>query len=351
MSARRLPMYRHHKARNLAKVCIDGREFYLGEYNSPESLRKYDRLVGDYLAGREISADHGGEMTVEQLAVRYLSWTEGRYREATRHVVRSTVSALREEFGRFRVSAFDAPSLIRLQDLLIERKLSRKYLNEVVNQVKRLFRWALVRKYVAADQVLELTSVENLKRGRSQAQERGPVRPVSDEVIEQTLPYLPCAVADLVRFQRLTACRPGEARTLRPCDLDRSGEIWVYRPAHHKTEHFDKIREIPIGPRARELLLPRLLRPDDAFCFASDSAGKRCYTKDTYARAVTRACKRMGVVHWHPNQLRHTAGTDIRRRFGLEAAQVALGHSHAAVTQIYAERNLSKATEVAVAIG
>ena len=351
MSVRRLPMYRHHKARNLAKVRINGREIYLGEYNSPESLRKYDQLVGDFLAGREITTDHGDAMTVEQLAVRYLSWIENRYREATRHVVRSTVKALREEFGRFRCTAFDAPCLIRLQDRLIERKLSRKYVNEVVNQVKRIFRWALVRKYVVADQVLEMTSVENLKRGQSQAQERGPIRPVSNEDIERTLAHLPNSVADLVRFQRLTACRPGEARSLRPCDVDRSGEVWIYRPAHHKTEHFGKMREIPLGPRVQKLLLPRLLRPENAYCFSSDSEGKRSYTKDTYARAISRGCIKAGVDHWHPNQIRHTAATEIRRQFGLEAAQVALGHAHAAVTQIYAERNLTKATEVAMAIG
>ena len=31
--------------------------------------------------------------------------------------------------------------------------------------------------------------------------------------------------------------------------------------------------------------------------------------------------------HWSPNQLRHTHATEVRRRFGLEAAQVALGHA------------------------
>ena len=46
-----------------------------------------------------------------------------------------------------------------------------------------------------------------------------------------------------------------------------------------------------------------------------------------------------------------TAATEIRRRFGLEAAQVILGHSKADVTQIYAERNPGKAIEVALQVG
>jgi len=54
---------------------------------------------------------------------------------------------------------------------------------------------------------------------------------------------------------------------------------------------------------------------------------------------------------WHPNQIRHARGTAVRKKFGLEAAQVALGHERADVTQVYAERNLELATEVATAMG
>jgi integrase len=54
---------------------------------------------------------------------------------------------------------------------------------------------------------------------------------------------------------------------------------------------------------------------------------------------------------WHPNQLRHTRATEIRRRYGLEAAQVLLGHAKADVTQVYAERDLSLAEHVAGEIG
>jgi site-specific recombinase XerC len=54
---------------------------------------------------------------------------------------------------------------------------------------------------------------------------------------------------------------------------------------------------------------------------------------------------------WFPNQLRHSAATEFRRQFGLEAAQVLLGHSKADVTQVYAERDFAKAAAVARQIG
>lgn len=56
---------------------------------------------------------------------------------------------------------------------------------------------------------------------------------------------------------------------------------------------------------------------------------------------------------WHPNQIRHTFATKVRKMpgGGLEAAQVLLGHSRADVTQVYAERNEELATTVAAKIG
>ena len=89
------------------------------------------------------------------------------------------------------------------------------------------------------------------------------------------------------------------------------------------------------------------------------------YDGTAYGHAVTRGVERANaqrewlagagsydpVPHWHPNQLRHTHGTEVRRRYGLEGAQVALGHERADVTQVYAERNSALAIEIATEIG
>ncbi len=109
------------------------------------------------------------------------------------------------------------------------------------------------------------------------------------------------------------------------------------------------------------------------------------YTPDSYRRAVHNACDKafpapeplgqrpgeseaarrrrltdtqlgelkayQSAQRWSPNQLRHTSATTIRKQFGLEGAQVILGHAKADVTQIYAERDAEKAREVARQIG
>ena len=92
------------------------------------------------------------------------------------------------------------------------------------------------------------------------------------------------------------------------------------------------------------------------------------YTKDSYRRAIKRGIGKANstilakakkekiknpslVPTWHPNQLRHTCGTQVRQQFGLEASQVVLGHSKADVTQVYAERDQALAAEVMKKIG
>jgi len=112
-----------------------------------------------------------------------------------------------------------------------------------------------------------------------------------------------------------------------------------------------------------------------------------CYTTASYRRAISYACDRgfppagslarrnaetraewlerlkkdnlLGELsewrrrhRWRPNQLRHNAATDLRREFGLEAAQLALGHASAQITDaVYAERDRAKVIEIMRRIG
>jgi integrase len=171
---------------------------------------------------------------------------------------------------------------------------------------------------------------------------------------------------------------------MRPCDISRGADgVWVYRPREHKTEHFGAVRHVLMGPRAQEVLRPWLDRAPEAYCFSpaeavaarnarsrahrkspmtpsqaarkakphpKQAAGAR-YDKDSYRWAIRKVCQKAGVPVWHPNELRHTAATEIRASVGLEAAQAVLGHAKADVTQVYAERDLAKARAVMSEIG
>src|SRR5262249_1510952 len=75
------------------------------------------------------------------------------------------------------------------------------------------------------------------------------------------------------------------------------------------------------------------------------------YTVASYDRAISKACQRASVPHWHPNQLRHTKATEIRREAGLEEARALLGHRSPAITEVYGELDIEKAARIIEKLG
>ena len=75
------------------------------------------------------------------------------------------------------------------------------------------------------------------------------------------------------------------------------------------------------------------------------------YTTKTYQHAVYKACRRAGVPSWGPNRLRHNAATSLREQFGIEVARVILGHTSAAMTEVYAEMDRAKAADIMWQVG
>jgi integrase len=246
-----------------------------------------------------------------------------------------------------------------------------------------VFRWAVSHELIPATVTERLRSVESLRPGRSPAREPDDVEAVPVEHVEKTLPFLPRPVAAMVRLQLLTACRVGEVTAMRGRDLTFGSPNWEYRPTDHKNAWRGQDRVIPLGPAAREVVREFLTEDPTAYLFsprqavqehhARRAAGRQtrptpsevarrcpdvpgrgraaCYDRRTYRQSVVRACRRAEVPRWSPLQLRHTAATLIRARYGLEAAQSVLGHAKPDATLLYAERDLARAHAVAAAIG
>jgi integrase len=204
--------------------------------------------------------------------------------------------------------------------------------------------------------------------------------PVAEESIRANLPHLSPRVAAMIQFQHLCGARPQEVVTIRPDEVETSGDVWLYHPRHHKMEHFDRRKVIMLGPKAQEVLRPWLDRDAGTYCFVpaetsawhyrrtrrkscSDTPIERVepkvlklqsglkYTRYSYRVAVQRACKRAGIKLWSPRQLRHTRATAIRQGFGLEVAKAVLGHTDTKITEIYAERDLELAMRIMREIG
>jgi integrase len=408
----KVPSYRLHKATGQAFVQVKGRRIYLGRYGTEPSQERYRRFVAELVASpaAELSRSTAGldvrpgaSPEIAEIALAYWRFAKGYYVKdgsptGQIPIVRQAIRILREMYAHSPAVEFGPLSLRRIQEKLAADGKARKTVNHVTTTIKHVFKWSASQELIPVTIYQALATVPGVKRGRTAARETSPIGPVAPTVVDQTLPNLPPIVADMVRFQRLTGCRPSEVCLVRPGDVDRSGDVWIYRPHSHKTDHHDRERIIVIGPKAQDVLRPYLLRPADTYCFSPAErvaklraeqrthrkskvqpsqvnrrkhAPKRApgahYTRDSYRCAIERACDRAfppsekletkalelwrSKHRWSPNQLRHSCATEIRRSFGLEAAQVILGHSKADVTQVYAERDLRLAAEVMRKIG
>ena len=353
------PTYGLHRATGQARVVINGKSHYLGRYGSPESRVNYARLVAEWEASSGLSSSVSptteGDIKVVELVARYLTHVRTYYmkngcptdeqesiRQALRHVTRL--------YDHTPVARFGPLALKAVRQAMIDADWCRSHINRRIGRVKRMFRWGVEDEFAPPSLYHALQAVTGLRYGRSGVRESKPVKPVCETQVDAIRPYVSRQVWAMIELQRLTGMRPGEARMMRGCDLDMSGSLWEYRPASHKTEHQDKQRVIPIGPRAQAVIHP-FLKPDlNAFLFNPQEAEAvrnnirrqnrkspmtpsqrrrtpkggtlhELYSKDAFVRAIRRACEKAVVPPWHPNQLRHTSGTQIRKECGLELGE------------------------------
>jgi integrase len=180
--------------------------------------------------------------------------------------------------------------------------------------------------------------------------------------------------------QRVIFLGPKAQAVIEPFLADRPVDAYLFSPAEADAERRAKLsarRKTPLklgnapGTNVKE---SPAKKPADhytaasyyrAIQYACDIAfpppaplGKRDdeTTEEWHARLTPEQTKLLNhwrTEHrWHPHQLRHAAGTEIRRQFGLEAAQLALGHCSAQITDaVYAERDTAKVIEVMKRIG
>jgi hypothetical protein len=69
-SLRKISSYALHESSGQARVRIDGKDHYLGQYNSPESHESYARLIADWAAASSVGPSRSGRTTGSQLEIR-----------------------------------------------------------------------------------------------------------------------------------------------------------------------------------------------------------------------------------------------------------------------------------------
>ena len=390
---KKIPSYRRKKVGKhvYGLVVINGHEIYLGKWNSKASKEEYERLIGEYLAAGRTGSE-SKPVTVVEIAVDYARHMKTRYRTRDGkpsneyRIVKRVMKVFRTRYGSKLAKDFRPTQYKAIRKHFVDEGLSRNTVNRYVWHIVRCYRLAQENEKVPTECWQALLGVERLQRGASAAAESKKIKPVPKADVDKTVENLHPIAADMVRIQLLTGMRPGELCQLRPIDIDRSKETWVFVPEHHKNEHRGHERPICIGKQAQAILAPYLFRGQDQYCFQPAEAVEQmrrrrnlerktppnqgnkpgtnrkrepkrkpttCYDVRSYRQAIRRAAKNAGVPLWNPNQLRKLAGTVIRRETGsLEAAQAVLGHRQKATTErFYAELDISLAAEVMSKIG
>lgn len=357
----RIPKYRRRSSVGAAAfIEYQGRRISLpGRADSPESLRAYHEFCQDLLTKKPADIPPPGRVTIADLALAYLDHASRYYLRDGRpsdeyHCLRSALRPAIQLYGDLPAERYGPAELRATRDAGVASGWSRGYANHQAQRLRRVWRWGVAHELVPPACLQALEAVAPLRRGRTGAREPVPVAPVPELHVGAAVACLAPALAAMVQIQALTGMRSDNLCRLRLCDVDRSGPVWLYRPASHKGAWRGRGLAIPLGPRAQEILSPWLDRPADVFCFSPrEGAGKGRgrYDSRTYRRAVVRACRRAGIPPWTPHRLRHTVATTVRARYGLEAAQVYLGHARADVTQVYAERDLAAALRIAAEMG
>lgn len=361
------PPVHHHRKSGQDRVRIAGRDVYLGPHGSPRAREKYLRVIAE-AGGPEprISVLDASTtpITVAELAARYLQMMKARYPNPRGNTCeyRESLYAFRvalDLYGSLPATEFGPKAFKAVRQAMRDRGLRVTVTNHRMARIRRAFKWGTEEELLPPATWHALQAVRRLPQPAARPQ------PVPIETILAVLPHVRPVVADMIQVQLFTGCRPGELCIMRPCDFDRSGEVWLYRPAHHKTLWKGQDRIVPIGPRAQAILTAYLNRPGEAYLFspaeamgllrAEQKAKRRgkgkarnwrkarpkrkpgaCYCPGSYNYAIRRGCRKAGVAPFHAHQLRHTAATAFRESGGLDAAQSLLGHQSQQTTEIYA---------------
>lgn len=346
----RLPRIGRHSS-GQARLTIRGKVHYLGEFGSPEADQRYRDICRRLLAkdpellfpARTVDQK---VLTVKELIDDWWRMVEsaGLYMKegkptSSRAGIRATLSQFNSFAGDLKLTTLRREHLIRWRTLLLERRdLTTAGINLKIATVRMVLQYGHDNGHVSDAGMHSLMLVKPLKRsaGGDRDQLTRARRALTHEEITAILPHVSPAVAGMIRFQLLTGCRPGEACKLRLCDVDRSPDgadagDWVFNVPFAKTSHLGKSTSYVLNQECQQLILSFAKGPSN---FVFTWRGRRI-DPNGYATAVSRACKKAGIAHWSPHELRHTTLTAVYERHGLQAACEIANHSSPTITARY----------------
>ena len=397
----RTPKYRYHVS-GQAAVRLDGKDYYLGKHDTDESYVRYHALLKVYndngctMPDETITHQKDDVIVVRHVTAEHRILAKKKYAHCddTRIQYGRICDVLETKFGDCPAADFGPRKLEEIRDAWVNTGTqSRGYINENVKKIVRIFRHAITREMVSENVLMRLSTLESLRKGQTTVPDRPVRQPVPIEVVRATAKHLSPVLKAMIAVQVQCGMRPGEVRTIRPCDIVRRPDkitgkiVWFYEPEKHKTANAGKRKVVPIIGAARRALAPFVKdKKPEEHCFSPAEsaewyreqankarktppgqgnsrgrrrggtkgvAGKRkpgkCFSKDSYRLAIQRAADKAKVERWVPYAIRHLTATEVTEALGLDVAQSLLGHSTRAQTLNYAKASEKRAIAAAEA--
>ena len=208
------------------------------------------RTIAEYLTNRHTrsvigppidgEADGSADPAINELLLAFWRHGERHYRRPngapSKELAnfRDTFRPLKQLYGSTVARDFRLLKLKALRQTMIDSGLARGTINQRIGRIVHVFKWAASEELVPASVHQSLKTVSGLQKGRTDARESEPIRPVPDDFVDAIRPFVCRQIWAMIEVQRLTGMRPGEVCLMRTCDLDMSAKVWVYTPADHK---------------------------------------------------------------------------------------------------------------------
>ncbi len=331
------PRPHHHKPSGQDRVQYRGRDYYLGKHDSPAARQAYVDLIRRLEEeGRNPAPEDRPRPTVASVVAAWHVHAIETYGPASPEVreFEYVTDAALSLFASLPTDEFDADHLEQLRDLMLAQKLCRNVVNRRVTRFRTLWRWAERKKLAPKGSWSNLRTLPALRRGEKGARETKKVQPAEWSAVEAVCARVGDSVRGLLLAQWFTGARPGELFGLRAGQLQRDGDLAVYRPERHKNAWRGQERAIFFGPQALAALKPLFDgRHADDLVFPNRDGAPYC--RRSYGQAVARAAEKAGV-ELHPYRIRHSFKQRAARELSSDAARAALGQASLSTTDRYA---------------
>ena len=385
------------KLKKYTVVYYHGKIHYLGIHGTPEALTAYNRFCTEIQSNPAFILQIGESgITVPELVVAFLDYAKATLKTPNyTHYRIVLLDFLLKLYGDDTPVDNFKPRCLKLvrTEMIQSRRFCRSTINEYTRRIVSVFSWGVGEEYVNSDTAETLKAVKPLPVGYPSTFDNEEREDVPDDVIRRTLPLLPPMIAVMIQVQRMTGCRPSEIFNMKAGEIDKKSDpdLWLYRPAHHKTEGKTKRKKVvPLGKPEQELIAPYLegktgreavfsprtameerktekranrkskLTPsqrarDEARAKNPADRTGEFYDKDSYRRAIVyaiiKANRRLPdeekIPHWTPYQIRHTAATALELETDIEDAQILLDHESVDTTKRYTKKRLEKSKKLA----